>query len=231
VSKPVIGITCSSIGNVGSSYLEAVRMAGGIPLAIPCGNEGDAETLIGRVDGLLIPGGADLHPRFYGEEPHPNLGNTNEHRDQEEIALLHWALLLDMPVLGVCRGMQALNVACGGSLWQDIYSQRPTDIDHVQPGDYGRGKTSHKIYVKPGGLFNNSTDTIEMKVNSYHHQSVRRLGHGLVVDAVAPDGIVEAISLPEKRYVLGVQFHPEETQRTGERSRLIFKSFIQAAQR
>lgn len=221
----VVGVTTKENGFVPQVYLDAIRKSGGQPLIIPT-DGGSAENLISRIDGLMVTGGEDLDPSNYDEEAHPQLGHIDRARDAEELALLTWAVMLDMPTLCICRGTQALNVAMGGTLWQDLFSQRPTDIEHEQkePGT----KTTHKCYIRPGSLLHQSTDTVELRVNSHHHQSVKDLGRGLAIDAVAPDGIVEAISYPGKLFVLGCQFHPEKSFPIGARSRMIFKSFINA---
>jgi len=222
----VIGITTKGSGVIGGDYLNAIRKSGGMPLIIPA-EKGAGADLLCRIDGLLVTGGQDLHPSHYGEDPHPLLGSIDEKRDREELALIRWALTLDMPLLTICRGTQALNVACGGTLWQDIPSQMPTDIEHVQ--DQPKSKTTHKAYVRPDSLLHRITECADLRVNSFHHQAVKKLGEGLVVDAIAPDGLTEAISFPGKRFVLGTQWHPEGSYEIGEKSRAIFKAFVNAA--
>jgi putative glutamine amidotransferase len=210
------------------AYVWAVERAGGVPILLPVTRERDViSRYLGVVDGLLLSGGADLDPACYGAEPHPCLGEVDADRDATELPLIADALVQDVPIFAICRGIQALNVALGGTLYQDLHSERPSEIVHTQK-DLGlaRDRFSHSIHVEPGSRLHAIVDTEEMLCNSFHHQAIQELGAGLVVTATAPDGVIEAVESPAHRYVLAVQFHPEETAPHDPRSHALFESFI-----
>ncbi len=239
--RPVIGIPCYEgkraptmrpfYGN-NRAYVKAVEQAGGIPVLIPHFDDLTAlEPLCSRLDGLLLPGGADIHPRNYGEEPSPLLGEVDEEEDRLDLALARYFLEMDLPILGICRGVQLLNVAIRGTLYQDITDQRPNSEPHAiidQPRFY----RAHSISIKPGTRLAELIGTEPLMVNSLHHQAVKALGRNAIISATAPDGVVEGIELPEHRFAIGIQCHPEELVADGdERSRLLFQGFIKAATR
>lgn len=217
-------------------YIEAIEKAGGIPIGMPVLQELNVETIkkqIEVVDGILIQGGLDVDPSFYNEERHPLLGQTNVQTDKYLIEVIKQAIGTKIPILGICRGQQILNVALGGSLYQDLsiigkevshHPQNMSDICH----------TKHSITMNKNSLLseifpNNET----LKVNSIHHQVINKLGTNLEVDALSDDGIIESIHYKsDDQWVLGVQFHPEQLIRCESKESMeIFKKFIEEAQK
>jgi putative glutamine amidotransferase len=156
-----------------------------------------------------LAGGVDIDPSCYGQEPHPSLGKVDPPRDRVELTLTRWALTDGRPILGICRGVQTLNVACGGTLWQDIGAQVPGALDHRnQPGDpYGR--LTHSVSLESGSRLEKLMEIEEMRVNSLHHQAPREPGRGLRAIAWASDGIIEGLEGKGDSWVVGVQWHPE----------------------
>ena len=208
--KAVIGISGyvdGTTSKLGMTYVESVRKAGGIPFVIPLTTDtSQISDIVSVIDGLIMSGGEDVSPFLFSEEPHVKLGEVVPDRDVFDLELIKQAIAAGKPVLAICRGEQVLNVALGGSLYQDIPSQVEGAVQHSQkaPRDYG----SHSIKIVEGSLLYKLLGVNEIKVNSFHHQSVKDLGTGLKVTASAPDGVVEAIELEGGRG-LGVQFHPE----------------------
>lgn len=219
--RPVIGICAAreraawsfwdqDAALVAGTYLAAVRHGGGLPvgLAPEALSAADVETLIGRVDGLLLIGGADLDPACYGQERSPRTEATYRERDEFELALVRAAFAAEVPVLGICRGLQILNVATGGNLHQHL-ADAGFDEHRRAPGSLGED-THHEVEVEPGSLLARATRTERETVNSHHHQGVDAVGEGSrVVARSLPDGVVEAIEWPHLRHALGVQWHPE----------------------
>ncbi len=240
VRRPVIGITGdvmeSSTGTrhaVRDSYVSAIVNAGGIPLLIPAtGNLEVTYSLYRLADGLLFTGGNDIDPSVYGEQlDGTEVLGISENRDITELQLARWALSDDWPVLGICRGQQLLNVAAGGTLYQDIPADLPqSEVDHrgsTYTGD--RGLYSHEVKIEPScGLAGIFGETAFM-VNSLHHQGVKRVGDGLKVVGVAPDGMAEALEGPGHRWLYTVQWHPEELWRKQSAATNLFKAFVEAA--
>ena len=222
--KPVIGITpCSRMDD----YVESVKRAGGEPRVLR--NSDDPAKVLAEVDGLVLTGGLDVDPSLYGEEPHETTETAPE-RDRFEIPLSKAAVAADIPVLAICRGVQVLNVAAGGSLVQDIPSAIATDLNHSI--DMPKDHRAHQISVEPGTKLAEAlgpqVDLETCPVNSRHHQSVGRVAPGFVTSAVSIDGIVEAIERPDAAFCVGVQWHPENFWRTGEFDGL-FGAFVSAA--
>ncbi len=182
---------------------------------------------VGGLDGLLVTGGgADVNPKLYGQEPRPETdGPPDEERDLMEMKLIKSALEADLPLLCICRGMQMLNVVHGGDLDQHIPQAA---VHRVKPPPGRRHEIVHTIKVEPGTKLAEILGVEEHPVNSRHHQAVRHLGRYLVVSARAPDGVVEAIERPDRRFVLGCQWHPEESIRTNPGDRKIFEAFREA---
>lgn len=210
-------------------YEEAVRRAGGDPHVIVRESETPAD-VVARSAGLLLTGGGDVLPSLYGAEAHPKFSAAEEGRDDYELELVRRALDADLPVFAICRGIQVLNVARGGTLVQDIPDELQGGIEHdvKEPAC----AAAHDIWMAPDSLLERLMRArIEQgddcPVNSRHHQAVRTLGDGLVSTATAPDGIIEAIEDPSRRFCLGVQWHPENFYRTGE-FRPLFEGFIAA---
>lgn len=186
------------------AVIDAVREAGGVPLLLPPG-EDDLDAALVGIDAIVITGGDfDIHPRHFGHEPHPKLGSTDDKRTGSELAVARLALERDIRVLGLCGGMQALAVAAGGTLIQDIDSEVEGASEHQQPTDPGEGW--HRLNVEPGILRHLLGE--HPVVNSTHHQAVANPGRFRVA-ARAEDGIIEAIELPDHRFAMGVQWHPE----------------------
>jgi putative glutamine amidotransferase len=227
-NPPIIGITrCSRMDD----YIKSVEQAGGRPRVLETSES--PRKVVGELDGLLLTGGGDIDPVFYGEERHPTIEDAEPGRDEFEIDLARRALSADLPMLAICRGAQVLNVAAGGSLVQDIDSSVQAPLTHAirQPRD----AHAHDVSVAAGSrlerALGSAVDGAHLcRVNSRHHQSVARLGEGLVASANAPDGVIEAIEKPAARFCLGVQWHPENFCNTGEFSPL-FAAFIAAAKR
>ena len=240
MEKPLIGITANTLvegvkesgrrgdfeNAVPQAYVDAVEEAGGTPLIIPLvAQRTTALRILSCLDGLLLTGGGDIDPGLFGQEPHPKLGVVDVAKDRLESSLLSEALGADIPILGICRGMQILNVAAGGTLIQDIPSSSPTRIQHAQHAT--AAAPSHTLCIKKGSRLASIVGTTKLRVNSYHHQAVDRVARGFVISATASDGITEAIESKSRRFVLGVQFHPEMIFRDFPSCFAIFKAFVQ----
>nr|MBC7244687.1 gamma-glutamyl-gamma-aminobutyrate hydrolase family protein [Chloroflexota bacterium] len=237
--RPLIGIPCQ--GNlrsnyrrfcVGQSYCRALEAVGGAPVLIPLLD--DEEALLDiyqRLDGLLLAGGGDIAPRHFGQERLARLGNIDPPRDRVELLLVRWAVEDDLPLLAICRGIQVLNVALGGTLYQDIPSQIPHALRHNFHPEHPRNHLGHEIVVKEGTRLAGILGVNQVHVNSFHHQSVRDVAPRLIVAAVAPDGVIEAMEAPDKRFVLGVQWHPEDLVWDDPKMRRLLAAFIEEAAR
>ena len=226
--NPIIGITMHpSEGRqqINDAYIDSIIQAGGIPLCIPIIQHGINEVL-SKVDGLLLIGGYDVNPKYFDEDPHPKIGRIETDRDESDFALLQQALTLNMPVLAICRGIQVLNVQLGGSLYQDIPSQVDGAIQHTQ--NSARKEKVHHIEVLEDTKLHSIVGE-HIMTNSFHHQSVKELGEGLIISAKTNDGIVEAIEHPNYTFCLGVQWHPEELAIHGDSpSKKLFEAFVTA---
>jgi len=191
-----------------------------------------ADRILAAVDGLVLTGGEDVDPEYFGEKAHPKLGTVNRARDATEIALISAARRLRMPVLAICRGIQVINVECGGSLIQDISAQRSGALSHDGHGG-SRNQALHKVRIEKDSILALATGATEIEVNSLHHQAIDRLGDGLRVTAVAPDGIIEGIESSDDWWVLAVQWHPEEMDRcahAGAEPGPLFRAFAESVQ-
>lgn len=228
---PVIGITaCRKL----EDYRQSVLHVGGEVrvLTEPSMNASDA---LNGIDGLLLTGGDDVAPARYGEQPHPAVVEVEPERDEFEMALIAEARRRDVPIFAICRGIQVLNVACGGTLVQDIPSQVSGALEHsfrVPPHE--PYSLAHEVWLDKDTLLaklmrERLSDADACEVNSRHHQAVKQLAPGFQVSATAPDGVIEAIEDPAARFCLGVQWHPENFWRTGE-FRPLFEGFLEAAQ-
>ena len=209
---PVIGITATpgkSSHTVANDYVTAVAKAGGIPLLLPATNNPQLlEATLAHIDGVLLTGGVDVDPSYFGEEPHPMLGEVNAQRDTFEMLLIPTAIARGLPVFGVCRGMQMLNVALGGTLWQDIPSQLPDADNHRVTVEQGN-PIAHRVDIEPGTISAMVMGATTLAVNSRHHQAVREVAPTLKVTGRSPDGIVEMLEGYPDRPILAVQWHPE----------------------
>lgn len=192
---------------VSQDYCKAIIRAGGIPVLLPPLEEAEIPHLFETLGGLLFTGGVDIDPQTYGESPHPLLGDVDAERDRFELALMRYALShTDVPVLGVCRGLQLLNVALGGTLWQDLPSQRPSHVHHSQRDH--RYKAVHPVRLAPDSTLASLLPRV-LAVNSLHHQGIRDLAPGLRPAAWSPDGVVEAAEVEGHPFRVAVQWHPE----------------------
>jgi putative glutamine amidotransferase len=182
-----------------------------------------------RVDALVLTGGEDVNPARYGQAPHPRLGTTSVERDDAELALVETARELRLPTLAICRGVQVLNVALGGTLIQDIPSQVDTDIDHDP--DAPRTRRTHRVEIDTDSRLARAVGVTHMEVNSVHHQAIDRVAPTLRVTATAPDGVIEAVetALDDPWWCVGVQWHPEDTFESGELDRRLFAALAGAA--
>jgi putative glutamine amidotransferase len=210
-------------------YEESVRRAGGTPRVLDRAADAPA-TVVSSIDALLLAGGGDVQPSIYGEVAHSTFDGAEPGRDEYEIELVRLALAADLPVFAICRGIQLLNVACGGTLIQDIPDEVGTSVNHRLP--LPSFSIAHDIWMESGSLLERLMgERIDAgdacPVNSRHHQAPKALGGGLIASATAPDGVIEAIEDPARRFCLGVQWHPENFWRTGE-FRALFEGFVQA---
>lgn len=214
---------------VADAYVRAVAAAGGLPLLIPnLDGERHAGAVLAAVDGLLLTGGVDVDPAHYGDLPAPRLGRVSPERDALEIPLVRAALEAGMPVLAVCRGLQVLNVAAGGSLIQDIAGEVPRAIKHYQQAP--RWHATHPVEIVPGTRLSELLGACTVQVNSFHHQAVDRVAPGFTVNAWSPDGLIEGIELPDpERFVVGVQWHPETLWERVPVFRRLFEGLVEAA--
>lgn len=243
--RPLIAITPRSEARTSGEpalfaqqcLVDAVVAAGGIPVVLgaPCPKD-DLGQLVGAFDGFLVPGGLDIDPAHYGQQPHEACGPTSELRDELECALIPLVVAADKPLLGICRGCQAINVALGGTLWQDLPSQpeatpswEEPPLRHRQGEPYE--EPVHTVAVTPGSLLASALGRApeHLGVNSLHHQSVRVAAPGLAMSAWAPDGVVEAVEKPSARFVLGVQWHPEFLWRADPAAFALFEALVRAA--
>ncbi len=211
---------------LGLIYVDAVFQAGGLPVVLPPLTPGLAPSLLDAIDGLCIPGGPDIHPGLYGHAPHPMLGPTEAELDTFELALVSGALERGMPVLGICRGAQMINVAAGGTLHQHLPACIDDALGHRQESDMAH--VSHPLRVARGSRLADALGADAIEVNSLHHQAVDRLGDGLVAVAWAPDGVIEAVEGGGEAFLLGVQWHAEGLMERPE-ERLLLSAFVVSA--
>jgi putative glutamine amidotransferase len=242
--RPVIGIATQTLAAVpgerpqcwvmGRSYIEELRKVGAIPWIIPLIPH-DPETLqhiFDRLDGVFITGGVDVDPSHYGESKLPLCGVTDPDRDTVEIALLRHALDRNLPILAVCRGIQILNVTCGGTLYQDVTAQVPAAMKHdyfPTPEKPSRKFLAHDINVKSNSRLGRILGDAVVPVNSMHHQAIKDLAPNLAPTAYAADGIIEAVESLDERYLIAVQWHPEELTETHPGMARLFTTFAEAS--
>jgi putative glutamine amidotransferase len=237
LSAPIIGVTSSRSLNqfgypqfsVSEAYTASLSNAGASPVLIPLGlPETTLQTIVQRLDGILFSGGGDIDPRQYGNDPHPLVSDVDPDRDQVEIQLLHQVMKEGLPILGICRGLQIINVALGGSLYEDVLEQHPKAVKHRYYPDWPRDHLAHTVQVETGSQLMEILGTSTVQVNSLHHQGVNQLAPGLRASSYAPDGLIEGFELQDYPYGLAVQWHPENLQAYAP-MRELFKSFVEAA--
>jgi putative glutamine amidotransferase len=218
LAAPLIGIPTSKRGEpppstrLGQdrSYIEAVQAAGGIPVLLPIDQDPQrSQELLHRLDGLLLPGGGDVDPQYYGQQPRTTLRSVDAERDAFELALSRMALERGIPLLAICRGLQVLNVALGGTLHQHLEAFPGTPLSHDNPLD---SPARHPVEVSPDSLLAKLLGAGSHRVNSHHHQAIDRLAQGLRVTARAPDGVIEAVEVQRHPFALAVQWHPERME-------------------
>lgn len=212
------------------TYIRMLENLGALPVMIPLQmTEATLRGIFERLDGLFLPGGEDVDPSYYGADQHPRLGATDKERDRTELLITRWAVETGMPLLGVCRGLQVINVVCGGTLHQDLHAERPYLHKHdYTPPTYERYRISHTVTIEPDSRLARTLGTMH-GVNSMHHQGINQLGVGLRVVARAEDGLPEAIELPALPYLVAVQWHPEELATTDQHSTNLFYDFVEVA--
>lgn len=244
--RPIIGIPTQTLHAIdgipealpaswvmNQRYSYAAIAGGGVPLMIPLVAH-DLETLrciYDRLDGVLLAGGVDVNPTNFGEPPHPRLGRIDPARDTVELELTKWALEDGKPLLGLCRGLQVINVALGGSLHQDLEAQYPRGIkhDYFPTAGFSRDYLAHEVEIASGSRLARVFDARRVTVNSMHHQGIRDLGQDLVATAYAPDGLIEGIEFGDDQFVVGVQWHPEALDDKDPRTIQLFRDFTAAA--
>ena len=216
---------------VNSAYTISIRGAGLLPLVLPVLDPADAEAALDGMAGLVLTGGEDVNPARYGAAPRPELGDVHDGRDAFETALVEAARARALPTLAICRGVQILNVALGGTLIQDIPAERKNAIEH--DGDWARSARVHEVEVTPGSRLAHALGTARPVVNSMHHQAIDTVAPSLATVALAPDGIVEGVEWPtDDWWMVGVQWHPEELTATPEPwDRALLAAFTEVVER
>lgn len=248
MTRPLIGIpaqTLQAIDHIpaglphswvmNSRYSLAAASMGAVPVMLPLFHE-DPETLralYDRLDGVLLAGGVDVDPAAFGEAPHPRLGRTDPARDAVELRLATWAVEDRKPLLGLCRGLQVLNVALGGSLWQDIEAQVDGAIkhDYLPTAGYARDYLAHPALLAGDSRLAAAFGAPSIRVNSMHHQAIKVLAPALHPTARAPDGLIEGVESGTEHFLVGVQWHPEIFEPTDPGTQRLFRSFVEAARR
>jgi putative glutamine amidotransferase len=244
-TRPTIGVTTQSLQAIdgipaglpnsvvmNQRYYEAVAAAGGAPVLIPLLDDEEAlRAVYEACGGILIPGGVDMDPATSGEVPHEKLGRIDPARDRVELQLTRWAVEDRKPLLGLCRGLQVINVAAGGSLYQDLDAQLEGAIKHDYFPTYGfeRDHLSHAVAVAPTSRLRSLVDLEQLPVNSMHHQGVKTLGTGLRACAFASDGLIEAVESTDGHWMVGVQWHPEVFEADDPHTRDLFRGFVEAS--
>ena len=243
-ARPVIGVTTQTQEAVpnelprcwimGHRYVEVLTSFGAVPWLVPlvADDEATLRAIYEQLDGVFLPGGADVDPSSYGDEKGVGCGRTDLARDRTEVLLVRWASEDGKPVLAVCRGEQILNVAAGGTLYQDLALHREGSIKHDYfpvEGKYTRELRSHVVEVAPDTQLARLLGDATVEVNSMHHQGIRELAPSLVASAVAPDGVIEAVEPANGQFMIGVQWHPENLVDSDPRMQRLFSAFTDAA--
>lgn len=238
--KPLIGITGRKddsgrllrnvMHSVGETYTRAIHRVGGVPVIIPpLTTADDWPILLERLDGVLFSGGEDITPEHYRQADEPWLGSVDKERDASELGLVQQWLTTGRPLLAICRGHQLLNVALGGTLYQDIAAYLPDTLDHAYTPARPMEQVVHPVMIAPESRLAAILGGIHFEVNSAHHQAVQQPGTGLIVTAHAPDGVIEAVELPDHPFCVSVQWHPEAMVKVSDTMWPLFAAFIKAA--
>jgi putative glutamine amidotransferase len=245
VTRPVIGIATQTLEAIpgklppcwvmGQRYVRVLSAAGAIPWLVPLlpGDEATLRAVYALLDGVFLTGGVDVDPSNYGEERHEMCDRSDPARDWTEMLLVRWALADHKPILGVCRGIQLINVACGGSLYQHIADERPQAIKHdyfPTLGEYSRDYLAHSVSVDGDSRLGRLLGAEQVAVNSMHHQGIKRLAPGLRASAFAPDGLIEGVESANGTYLMAVQWHPEELAEAHAPMKRLFVDFLQASE-
>ncbi len=246
-TRPLVGVTTQTLHAIegipeglpsswvmNQRYVHAVMAAGAVPVLIPLVAEDPAtlRAIYDRLDAVLVPGGVDIDPAYYRTPRHERLGRLDPARDTTESVLARWAVRDGKPFLGLCRGLQVLNVALGGSLWQDLEAELPSALkhDYFPTAGWERDHLAHDVTVRRDSRLGEALGAPAVPVNSMHHQAIRDLGFGLVPTAWSPDGLIEAIE-HEQGYAVGVQWHPEMFAPGSPSVGRLFAQFVDAASR
>ncbi len=236
--KPLIGIPTRTLKDlepnpsygIRATFTRAIELAGGAPVLIPLQLSNESlRAIFARLDGLFLAGGVDVHPREFGEEVAAYCGEIDADRDAVELRITRWALEKGMPVFGICRGIQLLNVAAGGSLYQDIAAQIPNALPHPHRKGNPYNFLAHAIAIEQPSRLARLLGTTRVEVNSLHHQAIHRVAAGFRVIARTPDGIVEGIESENGKYAWAVQFHPEWLIDDDARMLALFEDFVAAS--
>lgn len=237
MKPPLIGLTTdreisnrqTRLLNIPEEYCQAVIRAGGAPILIPIDFRiTDLSELIDRLDGVILIGGGDIGLEHFNGQPHPRVGGVEPDRDEMELALVRLLVEIDKPLLGICRGLQVMNVALGGTLFTDISAQKEHALRHDWSPNHSRTYLAHPVDIAPNSCLGKITGSGPLQVNSLHHQGIDALSPSLTSVATSPDGLVEAVELPNTRFCLGVQWHPEWLW-TSPANQAIFQALVQAA--
>lgn len=214
---------------INQSYVRALVAAGCAPVLIPLLDDDERlRAIYTRLDGIVFPGGADVAPEEYGEEPIDNLNVVEAPRDRTELTLARWAFADDLPTLGICRGQQVLNVALGGTLWQDLRHQGVTKVDHSDADGRARSAFIHRVRLDPDSRLAQLIDETDIEVNSLHHQALKTVAPQLTITGKSDDGVIESLESADRRFLIAVQWHPEEIDTVPWVQRL-FAGFARAA--
>lgn len=245
MNRPLIGITTQTLQSIdgipdslpsswvmNQRYAHTVAAAGGLPVLVPLLYEDPdmLRAMYERFDGIFIPGGVDMDPATFHETPHAKLGRIDPPRDATELMLAKWAIEDGKPLFGLCRGLQVINVALGGTLHQDLEAEMPGSIkhDYFPNAGFTREHLAHDVTIEPDSRLGRIVGNHVLPVNSMHHQGIRTLGTGLKATAFAPDGLIEALEAEGDNYVVAVQWHPEALADRDEKMAALFHSFVAA---
>lgn len=236
MSTPLIGIVTSRIKRKGATamylneaYVQAVAQNGGAPVLIPLGlPQATLSEILQRMDGVIFSGGGDVEPSVYNSQNHPKVAGVDKDRDRVELALFQDVLKTEKPFLGICRGFQMLNIALGGTLYEDILDQHAGGMRHSWHPEFARDYPAHPVQVLEESHLAKILGSPLVEVNSMHHQGIRKLAPRLKATAFAPDGIIEGVEMSEHPFCLAVQWHPEAMQAVPQ-MRQIFQAFVQAS--